>query len=300
MLINRFFTRIGYTLREGVTGVFVNGFMSFASIFVIAACLLITGVFYLLAMNIESIVHTLEDQNKILAFISDDYTEESARSLQPLIESIDNVAGAKFISRSEAMAAYLAQFDNDNKLIGDITPDIFRDRFEISLDDIAGTAETRQKLYSINGVEDVNAYLEISQGFLMVRDVVTTVSIALIVLLSVVSVFMMSNTIRLTTFSRRDEIAIMRIVGATTGFIRQPFVIEGLMLGLLGSTIGYLILWALYTLADQQMRSMEMFSIIKLLPFGTVSLQIAEIFGAIGVFIGIGGSVTAIRNYLKV
>ncbi|MDR0818968.1 MAG: permease-like cell division protein FtsX [Oscillospiraceae bacterium] len=299
MAVSRFFSRIAYFLREGISGVFINGFMSFASIFVIAACLLITGSFALLSLNIENIIHTLEQQNKVLAFVNETYTTEQALELQSIIEEIDNVTGARFISREEAVESYLEQFD-DNRLFDEITPEVLRDRYEVSLEDIAQTADTQVKLMSVPGIDKVNAYLEISRGFVMVRNIVTTVSGALIVLLLVVSMFMMSNTIRITTFTRREEIAIMRIVGATSGFIRRPFIIEGLMLGLLGSTIGYLALWALYTLADQQLANSTMFMFIKLLPFGNVAMFIAEVFGAVGIVIGVGGSVAAIRNYLKV
>jgi cell division transport system permease protein len=295
----KFFGRIGYYLREGLSNLFINGFMSFASVFVIAACLLITGSFSLLAFNIENIIQDLSKQTKIVAFVDEKYGDEDARAIESRIEKLDNVAEAEFVSRGDAMDGYLEQFD-DNKLFDELNPQVFRDRYYIDLTDLALTAETEDELIDIPGIVKVNAYIEISRGFVTLRNIVTMVSGALIVVLLIVSIFMMSNTLKLSTFTRREEIAIMRMVGGTSTFIQMPFVVEGLLLGLLGAAIGYLLQWGIYRLALERLNGTSVVSFVRLLDFSVIALPLVIAFGAIGLIIGVLGSVFSIRNYLKV
>jgi cell division transport system permease protein len=295
----KFFGRIAYYIREGLSNLFINGFMSFASVFVIAACLLITGSFSLLAINIEHIIQELSKENEMAAYVDENYTEEEARALERQIKKIDNVADAVFESRSEAMEKYIEGFD-DNTLFEDLDPQVFRDRYHITVKDIAFTEQTQNWIYDLPGIDMVNAHLEISRGFVTLRNIVTLVSGALIIVLLIVSVFMMANTLKLSTFTRREEIAIMRMVGGTSTFIRMPFVIEGLLLGLLGAAIGYLLQWGLYRLALERINSTNVVSFIRLLDFSVIAIPMVAIFGAIGFVIGVVGSAFSIRSYLKV
>jgi len=302
--MDRFFSKIGYFLHEGISGVFVNGFMSFASVFVIAACLLITGSFALLSLNIDNIILNLEDEYEVLAFVNEELSTEDAAALQIQIEALDSVQSATFITKEQAYEDYLATYGkNQLTLFEDINPDVFRNRYAITLVDISQAAQLQYDLLRINGgnnIVKVNAYLEISNGFVTLRNVVLVVCGALIGVLLVVSIFMMSNTVKLSTFSRREEIAIMRMVGATSGFIRRPFIIEGIILGLLGSGIAYLAQWAVYMFAIGRAAESNLPGFITLLPYRTVALPMLVIFAFVGLVIGAGGSSAAIRNYLKV
>jgi cell division transport system permease protein len=302
--MDRFFSKLGYVIREGISGVFVNGFMSFASIFVIAACLLITGSFALLSLNIDHIISNLESQYEVLAFVNEELTTEEAKALQPQIEAIEDVQSAIFTSREQAYEDYLATYgDKRLSLFDELNPEVFRDRYAITLVDISKAAELQYGLLSVGGgnrIVKVNAYLEISNGFVTLKNVVTFVCGALIVVLFVVSVFMMSNTVKLSTFSRREEIAIMRMVGATSGFIRRPFVIEGMILGIMGSAIAYLAQWAVYMFALDRAASSNLPGFINLLPYKMVALPVLAVFAVVGLIIGAGGSASAIRNYLKI
>ncbi|MDR2606298.1 MAG: permease-like cell division protein FtsX [Oscillospiraceae bacterium] len=299
-----FFSKIGYVMREGITGVFINGFMSFASVFVIAACLLITGSFALLSLNINNIIGNLENQYEIVAFVNEELSDEEARALQPRIEAIDGVQAAEFTSRKQAYEDYVATYgDTLRSLFDEVNPDVFRDRYAITLVDISKAAELQYGLLSVDGggkIVKVNAYLEISNGFVALENIVTFVCGALIVVLFIVSIFMMSNTVKLSTFSRREEIAIMRMVGATSGFIRRPFVIEGVILGLMGSAIAYMAQWAVYMFALDRAASSNLPGFITLLPFKVVALPVLAVFAGVGLIIGAGGSANAIRNYLKI
>jgi cell division transport system permease protein len=291
--------RMGYLIKEGIKSIFTHGFMSFASVTVIVACLIIMGSFSLLAVNIDNIIGELEQENSMLAFVDEELTEEEALEIQPRIEAIPNVSYVEFITREEAMDNFIAKYDDASKF-SDLDASTFRNRYVIYLDDLSLMATTYQAVSEVRGIADVNAHLEISQGFITVRNIVSVISLILIVILLVVSVFIMANTIKLATFGRKEEIAIMKMVGASNSFIRCPFVIEGLVLGLLGGVIAFFIQWGVYTLICGKVMSGLIGNFVTVLPFAALMLPVLLVFVAVGLVVGVFGSNIAIRNYLKV
>ncbi len=293
--------RGGYYIREGISSIFTHGFMSFASICVIVACLLIMGSFTLLALNVDGIIDTLESQNVILVYINDTLSEEDARSLQPVLEATPNVDHVQFVSRDEAMETFVASFEDENaSLLEGLDSSVLRHRFVVYIDDIALMKDTQDALKHISGVGDVSAHLEISRGFVRIRNIVTVVSAVLVCILFIISLFIMSNTIKLTTFERKDEIAIMKMVGATSSFIRWPFVVEGLLLGLIGSLSAYLLQWCVYELVLDGPVSGIGISFLTIMSFSSVAVPLLIAFVAVGLGVGVIGSLMAIKNYLKV
>jgi cell division transport system permease protein len=291
----------GYFFREGLGSIFSHGFMSFASVCVIVACLIIMGSFTLLVLNVNNMIEEWESENQVVAFVDEALTDEEARALEARIESIDNVSNAVFVSRDDAFAKYLSGFDEEeNDLFSDLEPTVLRHRYMVYLDDIEFMADTQTRLVEIDGIAKVNAHLEISEGFVAISRVVGVVSLTIILILLVVSMFIMANTIKLTTFDRREEIAIMKLVGATNGFIRWPFVFEGLLLGLFGSLVAFLIQWGIYEFVVVQIDKSATMQLIEAMSFATIALPLLGIFVATGFIVGIGGSLTVIRKYLKV
>ena len=209
---------------------FSHGFMSFAAIGVTVACLLIMGTFTLVAYNANENLADLQQENAIVAFVDETLEESEARALQTQIESTENVADCTFVSRTEARDAYVEKYD-DGGVYGDLDATVFRHRFVIHVTDPNRIMETKTAVDNIPGIDKARADEAVANGFTTVRNVAGVISVALIAILLLVSVFIISNTIKLTTFDRRDEIAIMKMVGATNGFIRWPFVYEGLLLG---------------------------------------------------------------------
>jgi cell division transport system permease protein len=275
--------------------------MSFASVCVIVACLIIMGSFTLLVLNVNNMIEEWESENQVVAFVDEALTDEEARALEARIESIDNVSNAVFVSRDDAFAKYLSGFDEEeNDLFSDLEPTVLRHRYMVYLDDIEFMADTQTRLVEIDGIAKVNAHLEISEGFVAISRVVGVVSLTIILILLVVSMFIMANTIKLTTFDRREEIAIMKLVGATNGFIRWPFVFEGLLLGLFGSLVAFLIQWGIYEFVVVQIDKSATMQLIEAMSFATIALPLLGIFVATGFIVGIGGSLTVIRKYLKV
>ena len=251
MKLNRF----NYLMTQGVKNIFTHGFMSFASITIIIACLLIMGSFSLLTLNIDANIDRLQNQNEVIAYVDETLSEDEARAIEPQVAAVPNVATVEFVTREQAMQTFEAEY------------------------------------YS---------HLDYAENFITFRNIVSVVSVVLIVILIAVSLFIMTNTIKLATFGRREEIAIMKMVGATNGFIRLPFVVEGLVLGLVGGLVAFLLQWGLYSLIVSKIMSTMAAGIITVLPFASVALPLLLVFLGVGVLVGVFGGLTDIRNYLKV
>lgn len=290
---------IGYLFKEGLKGVFSHGFRSFASVTVIAACLIIMGSFALLGVNVDNIIKDMETESQILAFVDENLSQDDARLMEGAIRTLSNVRDVQFITREEAMEKYKSNFE-DTSIFEGIDASVFRNRYVVYLNDITLMSPTAQALKAIPGIADVSAEESIAQGFITVRNVVSVVTAVLVVILLVVSIFMMSNTIKLATFTRREEIAVMKMVGAGNGFIRFPFVVEGLILGLLGAGIGFLMEWGIYNLISSRIMNSFGGNLFSAMPFSVIMTPLLAVYLALGVLVGAFGGAMAIRNYLKV
>ena len=291
-------SRLGYLFSEGFRGIFKHGFMSFASVTIIMACLIIMGSVSLLSVNVDELIGDLEDQNEVVAFVDEDLDDASAASLMMQVTMTDNIASAQFVSRDAAMDKFMGNYDDS--LMEGIDSSVFRHRYVIQLSDIARMAQTKAALESIPGIAKVNAHLDYAESFITIRNIISLVSFVLIAMLAFVSFFIMSNTIKLATFNRREEIAIMKMVGASNSFIRLPFVIEGLILGILGSLLAFFAEWGIYNGMCEKLMSTFSVSFLKIVPFSSVRDLVFVLFMAVGVLVGAFGGVNAIRNYLKV
>lgn len=289
---------IGYLIKEGFKGIFKHGFMSFASVTVILACLVVMGVFTMLGLNINGVISDLEAQNELVAFVDESYSTDQAMALESTLLRVTNVSEVEFVSRGQAMSDFKADYEQG--LFEEIDETVFRDRYIVHVQDIENTAQTQNGLMQIAGIVKVNAHLEYAEGFIKVRNIVNLISAVLVGILAIVSVFIMSNTIKLATFNRREEIAIMKMVGATNMFIRLPFVIEGLLLGILGGGLAFGAVWGLYELTCQKLLTGFIGGIVDIVPFSVVMLPLFIVFMGIGVFVGAFGGNIAIRSYLKV
>lgn len=288
-----------YLIREGFRSIRTHGFMSFASVAIITACLIIMGSISLLSLNIDALIADLEQQNEVVAFVDESIEDEAqAAALLSSVLSVENVGSADFVSRTSAMDTFMSKYDD--RLMEGIDDSVFRHRFVIHLTDISQMADTKAQLEALDGIAKVNAHIEYANRFVRVRNIVSVISLILTAILVFVSFFIMSNTIKLTTYGRREEIAIMKMVGATNAFIRTPFVIEGLILGVLGGLCGFLAVWGIYTVLNSSLMDSLTGSFISLVPFRSVMLPLLCAYLGIGVLIGVFGGVNAIRNYLKV
>ena len=290
---------IFYFIKEGACNLFKHGFMSFAAIGITVACLLIMGTFTLVAVNANEMLRDMEEQNQILAFVDESYTLEQAQALEATLMAIGNVENVTFISNAEAAQAFRARYEGDELFQG-LPDDNFRHRFAVDLKDIGYMSETCAALEAVDGIADVNAYEVEAKGFVTIRNVAGIVCVTLIAILFVVSVFIIANTIKLTTFDRRDEIAIMKMVGATNSFIRWPFVYEGFLLGLFSSVISFFLQWGLYEAVARSVAANDTLNLITVMPFEQLRFYVVTVFVGAGMLIGVGGSLAAIRKFLQV
>ena len=289
----------GYYLSEGVHSIFTHGFMSFAAVCMIVACLLIMGSFTLVAVNLDRNLGDLENENQLAVYIDESYTEEKALSLEEQISQVPNVTEITFESKKTALENWKAKY-SDVDLMDNLPDDAFRDRFYVHMDNIELIAQTKQDLEAVSGVANVVAAVEIAEGFVMVRNIATGVALVLVGILLVVSLFIIANTIKLATFYRREEIAIMKMCGATDGFIRWPFVVEGLALGLAGSLVAFFLQWGIYQLVAKNIVQSNGLSLMTMISYVSMVDVILPVFCGVGVLIGVGGSLIAIRKFLQV
>lgn len=294
---NRF--QLGYFIREGFHSIFSHGLMSFAAICMIVACLIIMGSFSLIAVNADKMLGTLEAENEFLAYIDESYTDQQIEDLVSRVKRQVNVASVRFVSREEAKAAYL-EGQNLDGLYANLPDEVFRDRLAIRVVDISLFNETVETVANMKGVVNYRAESDLAEGFVTVRNVASALATILIVILAAVSLFIIANTIRLATFARREEIAIMKMCGATNGFIRWPFVIEGLLLGLVGAIVAFFLQWLIYVLLYRAVVESGAITLFTLVAFETMWGRVLSTFLLGGALIGACGSGFAIRRFLQV
>ena len=290
---------LGYYCSEGVHSIFTHGFMSFAAVCMIVACLLIMGSFSLVAVNLDNMLGDLEAENEFLAYIDETYTEDQAKALQSQIEAIPNVAEVTFVSRDEALDDFRAGRE-ENPLLSDLDGSVLRDRYRIHVDDIEQLEQTVKQVEQVEGIADTNAAYEIAQGFVTVRNIAAGVAIVLVSILAVVSLFIIAKTTKLAFFYRREEIAIMKMCGATNAFIRWPFIVQGMILGLAGAIVAFFLQWGVYELVGKAVIQSDGLSLVTILPFTSLIVNILPVFCGAGLLIGVVGSVLAIRKFLQV
>ena len=290
---------LGYLLKEGFRGIFLHGFMSFAAVCVTGACLVIVGSFSALAYNLDEMVKELNQTSEILVYVDADLSDAEARSIGTKINLLDNVLQATFVSREEALEDFIADHDGDSAFSGVQASDL-RHRYVVTLEDNTKMEQTDAQLKQLPGVAKTNAAYELARGFSTIQDVLHMVSAAIIAVLLVVSLLIISNTVKLAMYDRKDEIAIMKMVGATNGFIRLPFVVEGFTLGMMGAILAFGLEWVGYDALIQKIAAVDALQLFNFVSFHELLIPMVIVFAAAGMFVGIVGSWTSIRKFMNV
>ena len=290
---------LSYLLKEGIKGIFTHGFMSFAAVCVTVACLVIVGSFSILMYNVNIMVEDLNRTNEILVFIDETLTEAEARSVGTKINVSDNVYQSTFVPREQALEDFVADHQESSSFNGVAAEDL-RHRFSVVLQENDLMAQTVEQIRQIEGVVKIRAEYELAEGFSTLEDVLQVVSVAVISVLLVVSLLIISNTVKLGMYDRRDEIAIMKMVGATNGFIRLPFVVEGFSLGMMGAALAFGVEWWMYDALVARIELVDTLQLFDFVPFRQLLIPMIATFCAAGFFVGIVGSWTSIRKFLDV
>ena len=291
---------IKYLFNEGIRGIFLHGFMSFAAVCVTVACLLIVGSFYALTYNVSVMVEEMDTTNEILVFADLELSDAEAKSISTQLSKIENVYQAIPISREQALEDFVAEYEDKDALSG-IEPSDLSFRYKVVLADTGIIAETVAQIKEIPGVSNVQAAYEMAESFSALQNVLQIASLAVIGVLLVISLLIISNTVKLAMYDRRDEIAIMKMVGATNGFIRLPFVVEGFTLGMVAALLSFFLEWILYNAVVSRVSAIaalqQLFSFV---PFTQLMLPMIAVFLCAGMFVGVVGSWTSIRKFMDV
>ena len=290
---------IGYLIKEGVRSIFSHGLMSFASVCVTVACMIIVGSFSILMYNLNVMVQELNQTNEVICYVDSVYTDAEAKSVHSRINMIDNVFRADYVSREQALEEFIEDHDNDTAFQGVDAQDL-RHRIVVVLEDNSRMEETVALLEQVDGVAMIDAEFELAQGFTTISNVLGLVSTGIIAILLVVSLLIISNTVKLAMYDRKNEIAIMKMVGATNGFIRFPFVVQGFFLGIIGAALAFGAEWFLYDGLVKKIAEVDALGLFNFVPFQELLLPMVLVFAAAGLFVGIFGSISAIRKFMDV
>lgn len=291
---------IGYFLKEGFRNIFLHGFMSFAAVSVIVVCLIITGTTALISYDINLNIVKLQNESEIIVYIEDTYTTEEARDMEDTILQVDNVATAEFEDKNQALEEYREELGDQADLLDgfDETNNPLRDAFHITMKDPSKVTATKAALESVEGIGNAVANEEVVARLIQIQRMFHAISVTLIVALGLISIFIIANTVKLAMLARRREISIQKMVGATNWFIRWPFVIEGLVLGLVAGGIAFGLEWALYDqLSDFILGNLPQFTMAR---FQELMFYVMGVFGGAGVIVGVCGSSLTIRRFMDV
>ncbi|MBQ2846841.1 MAG: permease-like cell division protein FtsX [Clostridia bacterium] len=293
---------LGYLTKEGFRNLKVNKLMSVASITVLFSCLMLIGIAFMLLVNIEAFISGIESENVIMVYVDMEASDYEHIKLGNDLRSLENVAFVEEIDKETAYQEILSDLDEGLKeYLSGLNENPLPDAYRVTISNMEGFEEVVNQIKQLSGIERVYENSTLARQLEGIRNSVTYISLGMIALLLVVSLFIISNTIKVTMFSRRLEISIMKSVGATNSFIRWPFMIEGIIIGLIAGLLAFAAVWGIYEFG------LSSFTAV-LSSFGTGEKQInfldyapylVAAFVGIGIFTAVFGSATSIRKYLK-
>lgn len=291
----------GRHVKEGGKNIFRNGWMTFASVSAVTVTLLVVGAFLLLIMNINHFADSLEDDVEIRVFVELSASEEDQENLNTDLESLNNIRSIGYIPKDEGLETFIESLGEQGDYfegLRDENP--LNDVFVVQAENPEETEEIVEEIVVFEHVEDVEYGRDIFDQLFAATDFVRIIGVVLIAGLSFTAIFLIANTIKLTIVARKKEIQIMKLVGATNGFIRWPFFIEGLLLGTFGAVIPISLLAFGYDQFYQMIGQSTGLDFFEFLPTYPLVLQTSLLLLGIGAVVGVWGSVMSVRKFLKV
>ncbi|MGN0696378.1 MAG: permease-like cell division protein FtsX [Oscillospiraceae bacterium] len=299
------FSSVTYLAKQGLKNIWTNRIMSFASLCILTVSLLLVGFAVLFVENINLFVGNIEDKNEVILFLEDDITDEQIDEMGNRLKAMSNIGSVTFYSKEEAFEDMKAGMENAEELfeyIGDDSP--LPDSYRLRVNDISKMSTTLMQINELDGIYSVKAPTDFVSVLTGVRSLIYILSLVLITALIVVCLIIISNTTRASVDFRKREIAIMKYVGATNTFIKIPFFIEGLLMGVFAGIIATVITWLGYdALVDVLMSDTTLWSALGIsgfIPFSSVALRTVLTYILAGAFIGSIGTVISTRKYVKV
>lgn len=292
---------LGYLTKEGFRNLRVNKLMTVASITVLFSCLMLVGIAFMMLVNIETFISGIEAENVIMVYVDDSTDSYDYIRLGNELRAIDNVNNVEMIEKDAAYAEILDGLDDGlRNYLQSTDENPLPDAYKVTVADMDGFENVVSEIKTLRNVSRVHENSVLARQLAGLRNSVTYISGGIIILLLVVSLFIISNTIKVTMFSRRLEISIMKSVGATNSFIRWPFMVEGVVIGIIAGLLATGAVWGIYEFALGSFSAMlSSFGNVKEVSFLDYAPYLVAAFVGIGVFTGVFGSATSIRKYLK-
>lgn len=292
---------IRYLFKEGFRNTWSNRMMSIASICVLMSCLVLIGCASMIFLNIESLLGRIEEENVVMVYIQDGTSDADINTMGDSLKKMDNIKEVEFISKESAWQEQLDTMEEAQaKFFTEISSDIpLPDAYKVTVNDLSQFDSTVDQIKQLQHIDTIRENKDLAQKLVTIRHGVEVISIVIVAVLLAISVFIIQNTIKLTVYSRRLEISIMKSVGATNGFVRLPFVVEGMILGVISGVISLGLVWAFYEFAITQFGDLISSLGLEALKFSNYALPMLGIFIAIGIITGVGGALLSMGKYLN-
>ena len=297
-------SNVTYLVKKGISSIWKNFLMSFASFCILMVSLLLVSCAVLLMMNVNKIMSNIEDTNEITIYLKEDISDKQVEHIKSVLEKNQDITDVKYYSKEQALDDFRDNMAEYSELLDYLDKNPMPETFLVRVKDLSKIRHVVNTVNDIEGVEQTKAPYDFASVLVQIRNTFTLIGGAVLVALVVVSIVIVSNSIRTSVFARRNEISIMRYVGATSGFIKAPFFVEGMFIGILAGAAAWGFTWLIYdsvfALFSADLTVWQMFGFYGLTPFGDIMWYVLAVNCAAGALLGAVGTVFSTGKYLKV
>ena len=297
-------SNVTYLVKKGISSIWKNFLMSFASFCILMVSLLLVSCAVLLMMNVNKIMSNIEDTNEITIYLKEDISDKQVEHIKSVLEKNQDITDVKYYSKEQALDDFRDNMAEYSELLDYLDKNPMPETFLVRVKDLSKIRHVVNTVNDIEGVEQTKAPYDFASVLVQIRNTFTLIGGAVLIALVVVSIVIVSNSIRTSVFARRNEISIMRYVGATSGFIKAPFFVEGMFIGILAGAAAWGLTWLIYdsvfALFSAALTVWQMFGFYGLTPFGDIMWYVLAVNCAAGALLGAVGTVFSTGKYLKV
>ena len=297
-------SNVTYLVKKGISSIWKNFLMSFASFCILMVSLLLVSCAVLLMMNVNKIMSNIEDTNEITIYLKEDISDKQVEHIKSVLEKNQDITDVKYYSKEQALDDFRDNMAEYSELLDYLDKNPMPETFLVRVKDLSKIRHVVNTVNDIEGVEQTKAPYDFASVLVQIRNTFTLIGGAVLIALVVVSIVIVSNSIRTSVFARRNEISIMRYVGATSGFIKAPFFVEGMFIGILAGAAAWGLTWLIYdsvfALFSADLTVWQMFGFYGLTPFGDIMWYVLAVNCAAGALLGAVGTVFSTGKYLKV
>ncbi len=297
-------SNVTYLVKKGISSIWKNFLMSFASFCILMVSLLLVSCAALLMMNVNTIMGNIEDTNEITIYLKEDISDKQVEHIRTVLEKNQDITDVQYYSKEQALEDFRDNMAEYSELLDYLDKNPMPETFLVRVKDLSKIRHVVNTINDIEGVEQTKAPYDFASVLLQIRNTFTLIGGAVLIALIVVSIVIVSNSIRTSVFARRNEISIMRYVGATSGFIKAPFFVEGMFIGILAGAAAWGLTWLIYdsvfALFSADLTVWQMFGFYGLTPFSDIMWYVLAINCAAGALLGAVGTVFSTGKYIKV